>query len=95
MRYDPKMDSYHMWIGENGESRRLFYHMDGEDLSLTKRATIGLCNWQLLLDAYWDWRYLYSTFSWLYVPDLATLFSRFLHGHGPATDSVVSNIQGD
>lgn len=51
MRYDPKVDSYHMWDGENEESTCLFYHVDGDGLTLTKGGNISLGNWQLLLDA--------------------------------------------
>lgn len=49
MRYDPVLDNYHMFVGEEGESRRLTYHVEGEGLTLTTTGAEGQSNWQLFM----------------------------------------------
>lgn len=84
-----------MFVGEEGDSGKLVYHVEGEGLTLTTVGSIAQCSWQLFLDASWDMKYLYNNLSLSFDPFLATHFFSVLHVHGSGTDVDVSNDKGD
>lgn len=79
MRIDLKNGSFYKFVGGDEEDRRLFYHVEGEGLSLMGLGKFGDLNRSLLADVSWDRKYIYCCNSVDIVPSLADLFSRFLH----------------
>lgn len=88
-------DNYRMFVGEEGEERRLMYNVEGKVLVITFEGNDGISNRNLLIDDTWDRLYLYFKDSKLFFPNLAPLFSKFRHVMSPRIDVVVIDAFGE
>ena len=91
MRYAPETGLFYKFVSEEGEERRLYFHMVDEMITLCQVAEIGDSNKALLGDPSWDRKYLYGPDSSDFDPTLCSLFSGYLHVIGPINDSCGSS----
>lgn len=80
MRYSPVSGTYYAFISDvGGDSRSLLYHIKGECLALTRTGDNGEENKCNFYDVIWDRKFICSPASDGYDPNLAALFSKFVH----------------
>lgn len=54
LRYSPESETYHMFVGDDdGERRCIFYHNDGEGLTLTRDGELYDANRNLFWGTPW------------------------------------------
>lgn len=97
MRYTTSSDSYHMFVGSDGEERWLYYHVVGDSLELSSLDD-GDDNRIFLKDISWDMKYLYSNDLVDYDFNLTTLFFGHVYAIWPdfVTDgNGSSSLEGD